>query len=136
MIEQTVENQEFIESSSLPTLEDLSLQFNSLHFFTENLEMQNQDDWYKAKDDPETRAQLILEMLLVNKLKTIEKYYDWTSKTVGEFNKSVFKSRITNKSALTDPFGMIENWGMAMQREGEFELYKELFDTLYKIESV
>ena len=127
-----------LENKSLPTVEELQAQFDSLHYFTEDLTAKNEDDWVLAKDDQEMRTQLILEMLFVNKLQTIARYYEYLEqhKDESEFTKGIFKSRLTNKSAITDAFGMIPHVGSKLAEDGEFELYQGFYDSLYITETV
>lgn len=117
------------------TVEALREQYASLYYFDEDLNAAHAEEWLKAKENEIIRTQLLLEMVFVNKLQTVGRWYEWVASHKGKFDEERFYNEITNLQAITDPFGNIHPWGMFFTPE-DFDIYKTFYDELFQTEII
>lgn len=113
-------------------MEELQEQYDNLKYFTQDLTIEDTEAWKLAKTEPELLSQLLLEMLFVNKLQTIGRWYEYMEqhKDESEFQRNLFYNKIT-KTKILGPFGEVDGFGIGMNEE-EFEKYKLFYDSIFE----
>ncbi len=118
------------------TFEELQQRYEGLKYFSEDLLPLGDLDWGVIYENPELTAQLIADMMFVNKMNTIGRSKEWALQHINQpFKSKMFKQRIIN-SKFADEFGEVKDWGSNFADEEEFDLYEKFYDEVFKTEVV
>lgn len=131
----------------MTTIEEVQERFDALVYFDkEELMPVGELDWETIYESPELTAQLISDMMFVNRMNTIARNYEWRERQISEFKKNELKRKLTDPNAITNEFGEVMSSngndisdrlviGTKMTPE-EWDLYEKFYDTIFNTEII
>lgn len=114
------------------TIEELRERHASLVYFNDDLKPKGDIDWTVIRDNPELMAQMIADMMYVNRMNTIARNKEWVLlNAISPFKSKMMKQRLIGSKEANE-FGEVANWGSRFEDEEEWDVYEKHYDELFE----
>jgi hypothetical protein len=123
--------EEHAEHVTTPEL--LVQQYDSLKYYNSELKLKDKDILYAAYHDERIMMFFVAESLFVNKMNTIANIRNWeeANKSRSDFQRFLFRNKVTDPKAVTDNFGNITRVGIKMSPE-ELATYEAAYLIIFE----